>query len=238
MKPKVQAHVHRRHPKPDTEAEKQLPQRDDSATIAMATTAAAAAASAAVASSGPHLQTVHALESRVAGLVSQLESLKDRQENQMTAQQRNLQEQIDRHTQLRLEQLERLGEQQGRLETHFASVLLANGGDAGKQSKVSQKGGADVVSRAIQWSPPEIDENVPPRPPTVSHHSSRRWKSSLQRDRDVAAASPLDSPYGERSDPTDPGSKTVLSGDPDSTQRRVKPLLGKDNKKLGDPTAY
>ena len=192
MKPTVQAWVHKRPTKLSRETEAQVPQWDVSSTMA-----AAAAASAAVVSSGQYLESVHALQSKVVGLTAHLESLKDRQESEMVTRQRNLQEQIERHTQLRLEHLERLGEQQGRIETHLASVLITNGKERREGTKEMEEGGAhhQVISRAIQTSPPEIGGTIPLRRQMLTHNG--RWKV-LPREEDATAASPPDSLCGDR----------------------------------------
>ncbi|XP_062502941.1 protein TALPID3-like isoform X3 [Corticium candelabrum] len=193
LKPAVQACFHKRLSNPNSQIQNEKPSTQTGDSSSVATAAAAAAASAAVASSSQYLQTVHALESKVTGLVSHLKSMKDTYQTEMTVQQRNLQKQIDRHTQLRLEQLERLGEQQSRLETQIASVLLARGG---QRQTTGDEGGAkksvSLISRGIQSSPLEIDENTPPRLQGVSHQNRRKL---LGRNGDNAAAPLLDTLY-------------------------------------------
>jgi hypothetical protein len=195
VKPTVKAWVYKRQAKLTRETETEVPQQDVSSTVTMA---AAAAASAAVASSGQYLESVHALQSKVASLTTHLESLKDRQESEMLARQRSLQEQIDRHTQLRLEQLERLGEQQGRLETQLASVLITNARERREGTKEMEKGVASnqVINRAIQASPSEIDDSIPLRRQRLTHNNGK-WKV-LPREEGTTATSLPDSLCGDK----------------------------------------
>eukprot|EP00118_Oscarella_pearsei_P013603 m.110078 g.110078 ORF g.110078 m.110078 type:complete len:1444 (+) comp37386_c0_seq4:89-4420(+) len=108
--------VQRQKPKASSEKQQSSPGRSSTT----AAVAAAAAATAAVTSSEPYLQASQALTSQVAGLVSQLHGLRDRQEADMAWRQRRLQEQVDRQTDLRLNQLERLQEQQADLQARLA----------------------------------------------------------------------------------------------------------------------
>ncbi|XP_065833165.1 protein TALPID3-like [Oscarella lobularis] len=100
---------------------------DQTSTAAAATAAAAAAAAtaatAAITSSGPYVQASQALTSQVAGLVSQLHALRDRQEADMTARQRRFQEQADRYADVRLGQLERLHERHADIQAQLARTV-------------------------------------------------------------------------------------------------------------------